>query len=97
MEVLTVLRGHEEVNLAGPGDGPDLHDGGAQLQVCLVHLRTLPNVDLQVVSDKGEERGGEGDPTLLVYWHVHPEGQRVLEECGKVDFVSQTLHLMSLL
>ena len=68
-----------------PG-GPDLHDGGAQLQVCLVHLRTLPDVDLQVVSDKGEERGGEGDPALLVYWHVHPAAKRVEDVFGKVGF-----------
>ena len=86
MGILTVLRGHKEVDLAGSGDGPNLHDGGAQLQVCLVHLRTLPDVDLQVVSDKGEERGGEGDPALLVYWHVHPAAKRVEDEFGKVGF-----------
>ena len=39
----------------------------------LVHLRTLPDVDLEIVADEGEERGGEGNPPLLVYGHVHPD------------------------
>ena len=63
----------QEVYLAGPGDGPHLHDGGAQLEVGLVHLRALPHVDLQVVADEGEEGGGEAHPPLLVDGHVHPD------------------------
>ena len=39
----------------------------------LVHLRALPDVDLEIVADEGEERGGEGNPPLLVYGHVHPD------------------------
>ena len=39
----------------------------------LVHFRALPHVDLEIVSDEGEERGGEGHPALLVYGHVHPD------------------------
>ena len=51
----------------------NLHDGRPQLQVRLVHLRALPHVDLEVVSDEGEERGCERDPALLVDGHVHPD------------------------
>ena len=49
-----------------------LHDRSSELKVRLVHLCTLPHVDLQVVPDQGEQGGGEGHAALFVYRHVHP-------------------------
>ena len=71
-KLLTIFRGHKEVNLATSGDRPHLHDGGPQLQVRLVHLRRLADVDLQIIADQSKQRGCEGYTPLLVYWHIHP-------------------------
>ena len=49
----------QHVNFARPCDGPHLHDGCPQLQVSLVHLRTLPDIDLEIVSDQSKQCGGE--------------------------------------
>ena len=51
----------------------NLHDGGPQLQVSLVHLGALSHVDLQIVPDQSEESCGEGNPAFLVDRHVHPD------------------------
>ena len=56
---LTILSWDEEINSARSGDGPDLHNGGPQLQVSLVHLRTLTDINLEIVSDQSKQCGGE--------------------------------------
>lgn len=48
---LTIFSGDEEIDPAGPGNGPHLHDGGPQLEVGLVHLRAFTDVDLEIISD----------------------------------------------
>ena len=50
-----------------------LHDCSSELKVRLVHLCTLPHVDLQVVPDQGEQGRREGHPPFLVDWHVHSD------------------------
>ena len=66
----------EKMKEEGVEEEEHLHDGSSELEVRLVHLCTLPHVDLQVIPDQGEQGGGEGHPALLVYWHVHPGGSR---------------------
>ena len=63
----------EKMKEEGVEEEEHLHDGSSELEVRLVHLCTLPHINLQVIPDQGEQGGGEGHPSFFVDWHVHPD------------------------
>ena len=91
----------KKVNLFLSLVGPDLDDGGPELEVGLVHLLGGAHLDAEVLPDQREEGRREVDHALVVNRLVHPdqllEGQPVRtlgpEAQGRVHVLQHVVHL----